>query len=71
VTASEASELTIDLVRELAATRSEAAAWRLLALTAIHHTADLAQQLEIVDRRSHVHRRHIEAQRAPSEVVAA
>lgn len=75
MTAAEACGLLVQTIHALSDTRAELAAalaerdaWKLLACQAIHHSADLTQQLEVVDRRLYIHRRRLEDQ-APDETA--
>lgn len=50
------------LREQIAVLEADRDSWRLLAQQAIHHAADLTQQLEVVDQRRYVHRRRLEEQ---------
>lgn len=56
MTAPEACGLLVNATREISAARTAGESWRLLALVALHHVADLTRELEMVEQRQYVHR---------------
>jgi hypothetical protein len=63
VTASEASALLLETVRELSATRAERDAWRLLACAVIQDASELRRELEMVDERQRLYRGRLQDER--------
>ena len=59
----ELAGLAVDLTRQLSMARSEVAAYRLLALTAIAHAGELSREVEMISARRYVHQQRTTAQR--------
>ena len=57
-----------DLRERVALVEAERNSWQLLAQQAIHHAADLTQQLEVAESRRYIHRRRVEEQQ-PDELA--
>ena len=64
MTTAEACDLVVDLTRELALTRGERDAYRLLAQQAIHYAADLQRELARLEDRYH---RLLDERRLPQQ----
>ncbi|MEQ1761081.1 MAG: hypothetical protein ABL986_22465 [Vicinamibacterales bacterium] len=59
MTSSELAELTVKLIRQVAAARREREVWHLIAMMEIRIASELWRELELIDRRKSTHQRRV------------